>query len=269
MTDPQNKPVTLQTLQRYKTEGRKFTCLTAYDASFSRAMNQAGIDTILVGDSLGMVIQGHASTLPVQPQDIAYHTACVARTNQRSLLIADMPFLSYAAEQDAISTARLLMQAGAQVIKLEGGAWLAPLVSVLRKNGVPCCVHLGLTPQSVNVFGGYKVQGRDEQSAEQLTEAVKILEAAGTDLFVLECIPRPLAKALTGMTRVPVIGIGAGPETDGQVLVVYDMLGLHDGKPARFVKNFLTDGRSVVQALAAFADAVKNGTFPAAEHCFD
>lgn len=262
-------PVTLNTLRQLKAQGQKFACLTAYDASFSHAISQVGIEVILVGDSLGMVIQGHDSTLPVTLDDMVYHTRCVARGNQGSLLMADLPFMTYGDEPSALTSAAALMRAGAHMVKLEGGRWLAPTVTSLRRNGIPCCLHMGLTPQSVHVFGGYKVQGRQESAAQQLLEDALILEQAGADLLLLECVPRQLADSLTQAAQVPVIGIGAGAGTDGQVLVLQDMLGLHHGKVARFVKNFLKGQDSVDAALRAYSEAVRLGHFPSFEHGFE
>ncbi len=261
--------ISIHTLRQMKSKGERFACLTAYDATHAEVISRSGVECILVGDSLGMVVQGHDSTLPVSLADMAYHTACVARGNQGSLLIADMPFLSYADTADAIKGAKALMQAGAHMVKLEGGAWLAPLIHTLRQHGVPACLHLGLTPQSVNVFGGYRVQGRGDAAGQRLVQDVQELEASGAELIVLECVPQQLAATVTQATSVPVIGIGAGPATDGQVLVLYDMLGLNVGKTPRFIKNFLSEGRSIAQACQAFAEDVRSGRFPASEHCFD
>ncbi len=261
--------ISIHTLRQMKSKGERFACLTAYDAMQASVISTAGVECMLVGDSLGMVIQGHESTLPVSIADMTYHTACVARGNRGSLLIADMPFLSYADATEAVRNAKSLMQAGAHMVKLEGGAWLASIVQILRQNGVPACLHLGLTPQSVNVFGGYRVQGRGDAAGQRLLEDIQELEAAGAELFVLECVPQQLAARVTQATSVPVIGIGAGPATDGQVLVFYDMLGLNVDKPPRFIKNFLSDGRSIADACQAFAHDVRHGLFPAPEHCFD
>lgn len=264
------KPVSLSTLREMKSKGEKFTCLTAYDATFAHAMSMAGVETILIGDSLGMVIQGHDSTLPVTVADMAYHTACVARGNAgKALVIADMPFMSCVREEDALAGARTLMQAGAHVVKLEGGAWLADTVKQLVRGGVPSCVHMGLTPQSVNVFGGYKVQGRSEDAAEQMLADAIALDEAGVALILLECVPTALAQRITEAVHAPVIGIGAGPHCDGQVLVVHDMLGLHPGKPAKFVKDFLAESsEGIPGAFRAFVSAVKEGRYPGPEHSF-
>ncbi|MDP2225915.1 MAG: 3-methyl-2-oxobutanoate hydroxymethyltransferase [Moraxellaceae bacterium] len=265
------KPVSLSTLRELKSRGEKFTVLTCYDATFAQAMNGAGIEVMLVGDSLGMVLQGRDSTLPVTVSDMAYHTACVARGNSTALLMADMPFMSYSTPEEALANAATLMRAGAHLVKLEGGAWLADTVTRLMQGGIPACVHMGLTPQSVNVFGGYKVQGRGEDAGEQMLREAQALEAAGAAVLLLECVPRALAARITAALKIPVIGIGAGLDCDGQVLVVHDMLGLHTGKPARFVKNFLavSDDGSVAGAFRAYAAEVKSGQYPAPEHGFD
>lgn len=264
------KSVTLSTLRDLKSRGEKFTCLTSYDATFTHLMGEAGIETILVGDSLGMVVQGQDSTLPVTVADMAYHTTAVARGNKgRALVIADMPFMSCVRLEDALSGARTLMQAGAHLVKLEGGLWLKDTVVQLARGGIPSCVHMGLTPQSVNVLGGYKVQGRGEASERLLAEAIE-LDQAGTALFVLECVPTELGRRISQAVSAPVIGIGAGPHCDGQVLVLHDMLGMHTGKPARFVKNFLAESQDgIAGAFRAYVTAVKAGSYPAPEHCFE
>jgi 3-methyl-2-oxobutanoate hydroxymethyltransferase len=263
------KPISLSTLRDMKRRGEKFTCLTCYDATFAHTMAEAGIETLLIGDSLGMVVQGHSSTLPVAIDDMVYHTRAVASGNQnRALILADMPFMSYATVNDALHNAHKLMQAGAHVVKLEGGAWLKETIIQLQRGGIPSCVHMGLTPQSVNVFGGYKVQGRGDAAEQLIQEAIE-LDQAGTALFVLECVPTPVATRLAQAVNAPVIGIGAGPQCDGQVLVVHDMLGLHTGKPARFVKNFLADSNAGIKgAFQGFVSAVKAGDYPTPEHGF-
>lgn len=269
--------ITLSTLKKYKKEGRKFSCLTCYDAMFAKMMQNAEVDTILIGDSLGMVVQGHDSTLPVTVDDIAYHAANVARSNQHALIMADLPFMSYVTLEDTITNTRKIMQAGAHVIKLEGGAELSESVAALTAAGAPICVHLGLTPQSVNVFGGYKVQGKTEDSAAKLMSDVEAVVAAGAALILLECVPASLAKQVTESVDVPVIGIGAGPDTDGQVLVMHDMLGVTHGRTARFVHDFLTDERnknseyagSVEGAFALFHQSVIEGSYPQPEHQFN
>ncbi|MFN3714665.1 MAG: 3-methyl-2-oxobutanoate hydroxymethyltransferase [Alcanivoracaceae bacterium] len=260
--------VTLRTLQQRKQSGEKFSVLTAYDACFSRLISEAGVDVMLVGDSLGMVLQGHDSTLPVTTEHLAYHTAAVARGNQGSLIMADMPFMSGATLERALTAAHTLMQAGANLVKLEGAGWLAETIAVLKRNGVPVCAHLGLTPQSVNAFGGYRVQGREKSDAERLITDAKALEQAGADVLLLECVPRSVTAELVRAVSVPVIGIGAGPECDGQVLVMHDLLGITPGKAARFVRNFAADTGDIRAAFSAYDRAVKDRSFPAAEHCF-
>ena len=264
---------TLSTLNKFKKDGIKFTCLTCYDAMFARMMDKARIDTILIGDSLGMVVQGYDSTLPVSVADMVYHTANVARSNEHALILADLPFMSYVTLPEAIANSRQLMQAGAHVIKVEGGSELCDLVSILAKAGTPTCVHLGLTPQSVNVFGGYKIQGRSDKAADKLLSDATAVVAAGAALIVLECVPAELAKAVTEAVAVPVIGIGAGADTDGQVLVMHDMLGMVHGRAPRFIHDFLTDERnvdhSIEGAFALYQRSVVEGSFPAQQHQFD
>ena len=264
------KSVTLSTLRELKARGEKFTCLTSYDATFSHFMAEAGVETILVGDSLGMVVQGHDSTLPVTMADMAYHVAAVARGNKgRALIIGDMPFMSCVRPEDALAGAHALMAAGAHMVKLEGGLWLKDTIVQLARGGIPSCVHMGLTPQSVNVFGGYKVQGRGDAAERLLAEAVE-LDQAGVAMLLLECVPTELGRRISAAVSAPVIGIGAGPHCDGQVLVLHDMLGMCPGKPARFVKNFLADSSDgVAGAFRAYVAAVKAGTYPAPEHCFE
>ncbi|WP_417506631.1 3-methyl-2-oxobutanoate hydroxymethyltransferase [Marinomonas gallaica] len=263
------RPITLSKLQRMKQDGEKFTCLTCYDATFTHAMNQAGVETILVGDSLGMVVQGQDSTLPVSIDDMCYHTAAVKRGNSHAFILTDMPFMSYSSPNQALDNAAKLMQAGANMVKLEGGSWLADTVRLLSERGIPVCSHLGLTPQAVHKLGGYKVQGQSQATADLiLKESLELVEA-GADILLYECIPAALGKILTNAINVPVIGIGAGADTDGQVLVMHDMLGINIGRPARFVKNFLTNGRTIEQAFSAYVEEVKNGSFPASEHTFD
>lgn len=263
---------TLSTLKKFKKDGTKFTCLTCYDAMFARMMDNAQIDTILIGDSLGMVVQGHDSTLPVTVNDMAYHTANVARSNKQALILADLPFMSYATLPEAIANSRQLMQAGAHVIKIEGGSELCELVTTLAQAGTPTCVHLGLTPQSVNVFGGYKIQGRSDEAAQKLVDDAKAVVAAGAALIVLECVPAELAKAVTEAVDAPVIGIGAGADTDGQVLVMHDMLGMVHGRVPRFIHDFLTDERntehSIEGAFALYQQSVRERSFPAEQHEF-
>lgn len=261
--------VTLHTLSAFKQAGEKFTVLTAYDACFAHAVSAAGVDVILVGDSLGMVLQGQDSTLPVSMDDMVYHTACVAKGNQGAMVMADMPFMSYATPEQTMENAALLMQAGAHIVKLEGGAWLTESVSMLAERGIPSCVHLGLTPQAVNKLGGYKVQGRDQAAAKRMIEDAVRLEKAGASLLLLECVPSLLAEEITQAVDVPVIGIGAGAQTDAQVLVLHDMLGLNPGRTPKFVKNFMDGADSIQTALSRYVAAVKEGSFPGTEHSFE
>ncbi len=260
--------VTINTLREYKQKGEAFSALTSYDATFAQVVSEAGVDVILIGDSLGMVLQGHDSTLPVTMDQMVYHTSCVARGNRGALIMADMPFMSYGTVADALDNAAELMRAGAHMVKLEGTDWMKDTIEALSERGVPVCAHLGLTPQFVNKFGGYKVQGRDEKAAEAMIEHACELEAAGADLILLECVPAPLAARITQAVKAPVIGIGAGSDTDGQVLVLHDMLGVTTGRKPRFVKNFLAETDSIPEAIAAYAQAVKARTFPAEEHTF-
>ncbi len=262
------KPVTLSTLQSLKHAQEKFSVITCYDAAFASRINDAGIEVILVGDSLGMVLQGEDSTLPVTLEQMAYHTRCVKKGNRHSLIMADLPFMSDPSLPALLSNAATLMRAGAHLVKIEGDAWLAPAITELTQRGIPVCAHLGLTPQTVNQMGGYKVQGRGEH-AEALLNAAKLLAQAGASLLLLECVPASLGQAITEAVDCPVIGIGAGPHTDAQVLVLYDLLGITPGKPARFVRNFMLDSGSVEGALAAYHQAVKTGEYPAPEHCFE
>ena len=259
----------IRQLRAARAKGKRLTMLTCYDASFATVSCEAGVDMLLVGDSLGMVIQGHTSTLPVSLDDICYHTACVARAAPLSMIIADMPFASYqASAEQAFKNAALLMQAGAQMVKLEGGAWLAPTVSFLTQRGIPVCAHLGLTPQSVYALGGFMVQGRGA-AGEALVADAGLLEKAGADIVLVELIPSPLAAQLTAALTVPTIGIGAGPHVTGQVLVVYDILNLTPGRKARFVKNYLSQTSDIQAAIALFVSEVNSGAYPGPEHGFE
>jgi len=262
--------VTVPSLRAAKQEGRRLVMLTAYDAGFARALDTAGVDIVLVGDSLGMVVQGKASTLPVTVADIVYHTACVARGLRSSLLVADMPFQSYPTPVRALDAAAALMaQGGASMVKLEGAGHALESIRFLGDRDIPVCAHLGLTPQSVMKLGGYSVQGREEAAADRLLEDARSVEAAGAELLVLECVPSVLAARITAALAIPTIGIGAGPGCDGQVLVLHDLLGLASGhRRPRFVKDFLAEGGSVVGAVRAFAEAVRDGSFPDAEHSY-
>ncbi|TVP55187.1 MAG: 3-methyl-2-oxobutanoate hydroxymethyltransferase [Halomonadaceae bacterium] len=260
--------VTLHTLAEMKQRQEKFSCLTAYDATFAHTVSSSGVDVILVGDSLGMVLQGQSSTVPVSLADMVYHTRGVAAGNQGALLMVDMPFMSYSTLPQALESAATLMRAGAQMVKLEGDEWMADSIAALSERGVPTCAHLGLTPQFVHKLGGYKVQGRDEAAAEKMLQSACALDQAGADVILLECVPSSLAQKITAAVRAPVIGIGAGPDTDGQVLVLHDMLGITPGRRPRFVKDFLQEGGSIAGAIAAYVAAVKAGHFPAPEHGF-
>ena len=260
---------TLSTLQKMKKRQEKFTCLTAYDACFGQLLSEAGVDVILIGDSLGMVLQGHDSTLPVTMEDMIYHISCVKRGNRGSFLIGDMPFMSYASETQTLENAARLMRAGAQMIKLEGGAWIAHSTNLLAERGIPVCAHMGLTPQSINRIGGYHVQGRDPRQAESMLTEARLLEEAGASILLLECVPQTLARTISEALEIPVIGIGAGPATDGQVMVLHDVLGISPITP-KFVKNFLRDSNAGIRgALQDYVAAVKSQQFPAPEHCFD
>lgn len=252
-------------LRTLKQEGKKFSVIAAYDATFARVLNAAGVDAILVGDSLAMVVQGNASTLQATLDDMAYHTEAVVRGNSDALIIADMPFMSYHNTEMALEHAGILMRAGANMVKLEGGQWLADTVARLVEQGIPVCAHIGLTPQSVNKLGGYKVQGRDADSHQQILSDAIALDNAGADFIVLECVPSELAKDITSKVTMSTIGIGAGPDTDAQVLVAHDALGLSP-YPARFVRDFLADTASIEAAFRAYDEAVKAGTYPASEH---
>ncbi|MCK9236833.1 MAG: 3-methyl-2-oxobutanoate hydroxymethyltransferase [Thiopseudomonas sp.] len=261
--------ITLTTLLAHKRSGEKITMLTCYDATFAATAAGAGIEVLLVGDSLGMVLQGHDSTLPVSVEDMAYHTAAVKRGNKGALILSDLPFMATATLEQTYANCATLMRAGAHMVKLEGGAWLAEAVTGLAERGIPSCVHLGLTPQSVNVFGGYKVQGRGDEQAEKLKAEALALEQAGAAMLLLECVPSPLAREISQAATIPVIGIGAGPDTDGQVLVLHDMLGLSiSGRTPKFVRNFMQDANTINQAIENYAQAVKQGSFPASEHEF-
>ena len=263
------RKITLNTLERIRREGQRFACLTAYDASFTRLLNEADIEVILIGDSLGNVVQGHDNTLPVTMQDMVYHTACVKRANSRAFLMADMPFMSYSAEKETLENAAALMRAGAEMVKLEGGAWLASSTSLLAERGIPVCIHMGLTPQSINRIGGYLVQGRDPRQAESMIREARQLQEAGASILLLECVPTDLARRITDALDIPVIGIGAGPDTTGQVLVTHDILGLSPFTP-KFVKNFLSEsGGDVRGALSSFGESVRAGSFPGPEHSFE
>jgi 3-methyl-2-oxobutanoate hydroxymethyltransferase len=247
----------------------RIAMLTAYDATFARVADQAGVDAVLVGDSLGMVIQGHDTTLAVTLEQIEYHTRCVAKGTARCAIVADLPFGSYqVSPAQAYSSGARLMAAGAQMVKMEGGAWLVDSVAFLVERAIPVCAHLGLTPQSVYKLGGYKVQGRSPQTAAQLVNDARLLEQAGASMLVLELVPASVAAEVTAALSIPTIGIGAGVSCSGQVLVLHDMLGLSPGKPLRFVRDFTAGSVSVGGAMRAYVEAVKSGTFPGPEHSF-
>jgi len=256
----------LTSLRKMKAEQSKIAMLTAYDASFAHVLEQAGVDVILVGDSLGMVIQGQESTLPVTVEDMIYHTRNVIRGSEKVFVIADMPFMSYSNTEQAISNAaRLMAEGGAQMVKLEGGAIVADTVKQLTQRGIPVCAHLGLLPQSVHRLGGYRVQGREEEAAQQVIDDARALQQAGADMLVLECVPADLAERVTAAVDIPVIGIGAGARCDGQVLVLYDMIGLTPGKRPRFSHDFLAETGAIPAAIAKYVHDVKSGQFPTVE----
>jgi 3-methyl-2-oxobutanoate hydroxymethyltransferase len=261
--------ITVSVLREMKQRGEKITCVTAYDASFARILEEAGVEILLVGDSLGMVLQGRQTTLPVSLDEMVYHTRLVATGSQRALIMADMPFMSYANPSQALESAgRLMKEGGAHMVKLEGGAVMVETVRGLAAHGVPVCAHLGLLPQAVHKLGGYHVQGRDEQSANHMLLDARAMEEAGADALLLECVPAKLAAEIASALSIPVIGIGAGVNVDAQVLVLYDMLGITPGKRPRFAKDFLRDGGDIRGAVAAYVQAVKHGDFPGAEHSF-
>ncbi len=261
-------PVTISKLQEMRQAGEKIAVLTAYDASFAALMDQAGIDVILIGDSLGNIVQGETSTLPVTIEHMVYHTSCVAKGQASAFLIADMPFGSYSTPEQAMQSAAQLMRAGAHMVKLEGGAWLAETVKFLVERSVPVCGHLGLLPQSVHTLGGFKVQGKSTESAQTLINDAKALQEAGAQLLVLEAIPSDLGKKVTESIQIPTIGIGAGADCSGQVLVMHDMLGAFPGRSPKFVKNFLSGQGSIEEAFKCYVQEVKTGKFPGPEHCF-
>ena len=268
-TQADSKPWTVPALADAKREGRKLVMLTAYDNSFARVLDAQGVDLVLIGDSLGMVVQGHDSTLPVTVEDIVYHTRAVARGLTRALLVSDLPFQSDATPERALQASLALLQAGAEMVKLEGAGHKLDVIRFLAVRDIPVCAHLGLTPQSVLKFGGYKVQGRDEAAAARLLADAQAVADAGASLLVLECVPSALAATITASIAIPTIGIGAGPGCDGQVLVLHDFLGLDTGhRRPKFVKDFLAEGGSVAGAVRAYADAVRSGAFPDAAHSY-
>ena len=270
----QTQPVTMQTLRNMKQSHEKIVMLTAYDASFAALADRVGVDIILVGDSLGMVIQGHDSTIPVTMDDMIYHTQLVSRVRHHAMVMGDMPFMSYSDPQRALDNAtRFMQEGGAHIVKLEGGGDIEQVVSKLADHNIPVCAHLGLQPQSVHKIGGYKVQGRDPAAADAMVKEAHALQAAGADMLLLECVPAALAKQITVALTIPVIGIGAGPDCDGQVLVVYDVLGISVGRKPKFAKNFLSalpreSEISIEAALRSYVTAVKQGQFPAMDQSF-
>lgn len=260
--------ITVNTLQKMKAEGEKIAMLTAYDASFAALMEAAGVDVLLVGDSLGMTVQGRTSTLPVSLADMCYHTAAVARGTKNAMIVADLPFGAYQqSKEQAFAASAELMAAGAHMVKLEGGVWMAETTEFLQMRGIPVCAHIGLTPQSVFAFGGYKVQGRGDKAQALLNDA-RAHDEAGAALVLMECVPAALAKQVSESVRCPTIGIGAGVDCDGQVLVMHDMLGVFPGKTAKFVKNFMQGQESIQAAVQAYVHEVKAKTFPSEEHTF-
>lgn len=262
------KPITISKLLSMRVEGEKISMLTAYDSTMSALLNRCGVDTILIGDSLGNVIQGHSSTTPVTVEQMAYHTECVARANTHAFVIADLPFASYGDPVQALDSAAELMRAGADMVKLEGGDWQIDIIQYLVERSVPVCAHLGLLPQSVHILGGYKVQGKSKDAASLMLEQAIACEQAGAQMIVLEAIPSSLGKLITESLSIPTIGIGAGADCSGQVLVLQDMLGISPGKPPKFVKNFLDGHPSIEAAVKAYVREVKSGKFPGPEHGF-
>jgi 3-methyl-2-oxobutanoate hydroxymethyltransferase len=267
--DASRPPVTLATLQRMKADGEKIACLTCYDASFALLLDAAEVDVVLVGDTLGMVIQGHDTTVPVSMDHMVYHSAAVARGLQRPFLIGDMPFMSYPTKELALENAvRLMQEGGAQMVKLESGGKQTEIVEFLAGHDIAVCAHLGLKPQSVHKTGGFRVQGREREAAARLLDEARQLEAAGADIVLLECVPAALGKTITEVLHVPVIGIGAGPDTDGQILVLYDMLDITTGRKPRFVRNYMEGAGDNLEALKRYVRSVKQREYPAPEHCF-
>jgi len=263
------KKNTVTTLKQMKSEGEKIACLTSYDASFAKLQDEAGVDLLLVGDSLGMVLQGSDTTLNVTIADMIYHTRLVSSVTQRAIVVSDMPFMSYSTPAQALgNAARLVSEAGAQVVKLEGGEELSETIRLMAQHGIPVCGHLGLTPQSIHKIGGYRVQAKSNEAADKLKQDAKALQQAGAVCLVLECVPSAVATDVTQSLDIPVIGIGAGLDCDGQVLVVYDMLGLTEKQP-RFSKNYLIGKDSIAEAIKTYVDDVKNKSFPSSAHAYD
>lgn len=269
LRDAARPPVNVATLGRMKAEGEKIASLTCYDASFAAVVDEAGVDVVLVGDSLGMVIQGHDTTVPVTLEHVIYHCKAVARGLIRPFLMADMPFMTYTSREQALQNAvRLMQEGGAKMVKLEGGAGQVEIVEFLASHDIAVCAHLGLKPQSVHKTGGFRVQGREEAAAEQMRRDARALQDAGADIVLLECIPSTLGAEITAELHVPVIGIGAGPDTDGQILVLYDVLDITPGRKPRFVKNCMAGHDSPLAAVRSYVEAVKSRAYPAPEHCF-
>jgi len=262
-------PINVASLKKMKINGEPIACLTAYDASFSLLVDKAGVDIVLVGDSLGMVIQGHDTTVPVTVDDVIYHCRNVSRGLNRAFLVADMPFMSYSDPNQALENAvRLMQEGGAMMIKLEGGEDQISIVEHLARHDIAVCAHLGLKPQSVHKIGGFRVQGRNENESQKMLKNAISLQNAGADIVLLECVPNELGNSIKEELDIPVIGIGAGPNVDGQILVLYDILGITHGTTPRFVKNFMIGNDSPIMAIKAYVQAVKNRDYPASEHCF-
>ncbi len=261
--------ITTTNLLKMKQEGQRITAITAYDATFAKLFDDEGAHVLLIGDSLGMVLQGGQDTLGVSMDEMVYHTRCVVRGTTNALVVTDMPFMSYATPEQTYQNAARLMAAGARMVKMEGGDWLCDSIRHLTRNGVPVCGHLGLTPQSVHVFGGFKVQGRDEFQAQEIYRQALELQAAGIQLLVLGCVPTSLAERISKALRIPVIGIGAGPATDGQILVMHDAFGITSGYVPKFTKNFLAETGDMRAAIRLYVKQVSEGTFPGPEHCFN
>ena len=265
----EKKFVTLSTLNDLKEKSKKFACLTAYESTMASVISRSGVEIILVGDSLGMVIQGHDSTLPVTMDQLIYHLECVVNGNRGSHIMADMPFMSYSTDDLGLENAKKLMQAGANSIKIEGGQWIAKMAQVLSDRGIPVCAHMGLTPQTINRLGGHKVQGRDPLQKEKIINEAILLQASGASMLLLECVPGDLAKQITNELNIPVIGIGAGIHTDGQIMVVHDLLGISClEKPPKFVKNFMKESSSIEDAIQNYVRDVKDLKFPSEKHTF-
>jgi 3-methyl-2-oxobutanoate hydroxymethyltransferase len=269
LRDSDRPPVTLSSLARMRAAGEKIACITAYDASFAALVDAAGADLVLVGDSLGMVIQGHDTTVPVTMDQMAYHSRAVARGLQRAFLVTDLPFMSYSSRETALANSvRLMQEGGARMVKLESGGSQFDIVEFLARHDIAVCAHLGLKPQSVHKTGGFRVQGREQDSAQRMVDDARRLVGAGADMLLLECIPSALGREITEAVPVPVIGIGAGPDTDGQILVLYDILDITAGRKPRFVRNFMAGATDNLAAVRAYVEAVKSRDYPAPEHCF-